>query len=375
MSIREVEKNKKYRIEVVLGYNGNKKIRHYETFKGGKKEAILRENQIKLELISGTYIKKNDKTMKELIEEWLKLQKDIWSPKTYVANRHWCDIIIKSIGHIKLKNINVKILEEFYSKLKNETNYSDKTIQHFYALISTALNKAVDWEYIASNSNKKIEKPKVKLKEKEYYNREEVEQLIKALDKESLKYQALIFLALDSGARRGEITGLTWEDIDFINGTININKTTQYVKEYGIYEKSTKSETSNRIVNITEKTLNILKKYKKEQLEKRLKLGSKWEGSKRVFTTEFGGDMHPDTPSQIFEKIIKKHNLKRISFHGLRHTSISLLISLGVPLQQISRRAGHSSLAITDSVYSHIYDKDKIETANKINNILETKAI
>jgi len=375
VAIKHVEGTNKYRIEVVIGYNGNKKIRHYETIEGGKKEAILRENEIKLQVKNNTYIRKNDITIKELIEEWLKFQKSVWSPKTYVANSHWCSIIIKSIGHIKLKNLNVKILEEFYNKLKNETSYSDKTIQHFYALISTSLNKAVDWEYISSNPNKKIEKPKIIPKEKECYNKEEVSKLLRALEKENLKYRAVIILALDSGARRGELTGLTWEDIDFEKATININKTTQYVKEYGIFEKTTKTLSSNRIVHISERTLNILKKYKNEQLEKRMRLGNKWEGSKRVFTTEFGGDMHPDTPSQILEKIIKRHNLKRISFHSLRHTNISLLISEGISLQQISKRVGHSSITMTYNTYGHLYDKDKIETAKRINDILEMKVI
>ena len=69
MSIREVEKNKKYRIEVVIGYEGNKKKRVYETFEGGKREAQLRESQIKLESKNNTFVQKNNKTMKELIEE------------------------------------------------------------------------------------------------------------------------------------------------------------------------------------------------------------------------------------------------------------------------------------------------------------------
>ena len=83
MSIREVEKNKKYRLEVVIGYKGSKPIRDYETVYGGKKEAILRENQIKLEVANNTYIRKNKKTMKELIEEWLELKKGNIGIKTY----------------------------------------------------------------------------------------------------------------------------------------------------------------------------------------------------------------------------------------------------------------------------------------------------
>lgn len=94
MSIEEVEKNKKYRIEVVIGYNGNKKIRHYETFEGGKKQAILRENEIKLQIKNNTYIKKNDMTMKELIEEWLKSKKGNVGIKTYQEYERECKNVI-----------------------------------------------------------------------------------------------------------------------------------------------------------------------------------------------------------------------------------------------------------------------------------------
>ena len=84
--------------------------------------------------------------------------------------------------------------------------------------------------------------------------------------------------------------------------------------------------------------------------------------------------MHPDTPSQILEKIIKKYNLKRISFHGLRHTSISLQISSGIQTQIISKRAGHSSISTTHSIYSHFFDNEFKDVANKMNNILTMNA-
>lgn len=116
-------------------------------------------------------------------------------------------------------------------------------------------------------------------------------------------------------ADAGEITGLTWNDVDFDKSLIVINKTTQYLPNHGIYEKSTKSETSNRIIYIANSTKQILKKYQSEQFEKRILLGSKWQNSNRIFTTDYGADMHPDTPSKILEKLIKKYNLKRITFH------------------------------------------------------------
>lgn len=374
MSIKELERNKKYKITVVIGYNGNKRINHYETFYGGKKEAILRENEIKSQLKNNSYVNKSKITMKELLEEWLKYSKDIWSPKTYIANAHWSEVINKSIGHIKLQDINVKILEDFYKELRENTSYSDKTIQHFYTIINTSLKKAIIWGYILNNPNSFIEKPKVRKKEIQCYSPEEVEKLLECINKEPLKYQAIIYLAIDSGARRGEIVGLTWNDIDFKKQTLNINKSVQYTKELGIFEKTTKTETSDRIIYLSSKTIGILKAYQKEQLENKLKLGSKWKNSKRIFTTILGGDMHPDTPSQILEKIIKKYNLKRISFHGLRHTSISLQISSGIQAQIISKRAGHSSVSTTHSIYSHFFDNEFKEVAKAMDNILSVNS-
>lgn len=106
-----------------------------------------------------------------------------------------------------------------------------------------------------------------------------------------------------------------------------------------------------------------------------MKLGSQWGNSKRVFTTDYGYDMHPDTPSQIFKKIIKKHNLKRISFHALRHTSISLQINKGIQTQIISKRAGHSSISVTHNTYSHFFDNEFKDVANKMDSFMQIKAI
>lgn len=142
------------------------------------------------------------------MNEFAEYSKDKWSPKTYIANIHWIDNINKQIGHIPLQKLNVKILEDFYSYLKNETNYADKTIQHHYTLINSALNKAITWDYISVNPNNKVEKPKARTKEANCYFPEDVDKLLEVLQKESLKYQAIIYLALDSGIRRGELTRL-----------------------------------------------------------------------------------------------------------------------------------------------------------------------
>lgn len=235
------------------------------------------------------------------------------------------------------------------------------------------LEYAVKVGYIVENLNTKIDKPKKAKTDIPYYTPEEVEKLVSVLQLETIKYQAIILLALDLGCRRGELTGLTWADVDFEAERVQIIKTTQYA--YGkIFEKGTKTANSERINYISKTTLELLKKWQKEQLKQKMLLGSKWQGSKRIFTTDYGADIHPDTPSKILGKIINKHGLKRITFHGLRHTNVTLMIAKGIQTQIISRKVGHSSVQTTDRVYSHFFEDEFKNVPNVMEEFLTVKA-
>lgn len=376
MSVRELVRNKKYQIEIPLSYNGNKKNRHFETFYGGKKDAILREAKLKMQLKEGSFVPKNNLTIQDLSEEYLNYKKGILSPKTYYTYCQRMILINEHIGYVKVRNITAKILDKFYTYLRTEhlsakgTPYSPTTLQDYYALINNMLEVAVKWDYLNFNPNTKIEKPKRARSNASCYSKEDMVKLLQCLMQEPLKYQAIIITALDLACRRGELTGLTWDDIDFKTGKVTINKATQYI-DRKIFEKETKSVNSDRINFLNPSTIEILKKYKKEQQEKQMKLGSQWIQTNRVFTTEFGGDIHPDTPTKIFQKIIKKYNLKHLTFHGLRHSGISHMIECGVPISVISRKVGHSSVQVTDTYYSHFFDDEFKQAANSMNDIFE----
>lgn len=378
MSVKE--RNGKFVIELLLGVdNKGKKIRYYETFEGSLKQARLRESELKIQLKEGNLFKKSNITLENLSKEYMEIQRDKLSPKTYITYEQRIKIINEKIGNIRLKDLNVRILEKFYSYLKNEfisertgKPISNTTIQHYYCVLNNMLEQAVKWDYIKKNYNSKIDKPKRDRKEIEVFSKEEVIQLLECLKNEPLKYQALIYLALDLGCREGELTGLIWEDIDFNTREVTINKTTQVIKGQ-IIEKETKSVNSDRKVYITKTTLNILKEYRKEQMKKKLLLGSKWENSKRVFTTETGRDIHHDTPYSIFKKILRKYGLKDIKFHALRHTNASLKISEGIQPQIISRSLGHSSVQITDKYYSHFFEDEFKDMSNTLENSIFSK--
>ncbi|MBO5179244.1 MAG: site-specific integrase [Clostridia bacterium] len=370
MAVREIIRNKEYKIEVAIGYNGDKRIRHYETFYGGKKDAIIRENEIKASVKNNTYIRKNKLTVADLFNEWLVFKEKSVAIKTYTTYKLYSKNIINSLGHIRLTNLTTKILEEFYLELKTKTSFADKTIKAHYEIISGALNCAVKWGYLLVNPNVNVAPIKVRKKEIVFYTPDELKMFMQALNKESIRNQAIILLTLASGCRRGEITGLTWEDIDFVKCAIDISKITQYTPGYGTYEKETKTESSTRKAFIGKNTIEILKKHKIEEEKKKLLLGNKWEGSNRIFTTRYGDDMHPNTPSKILDSVIKRNGLKRITFHGLRHTYATQLIYNDVQPQIISKSLGHSSLSITHNVYSHFFEEEYQEVANVMNKVL-----
>lgn len=84
--------------------------------------------------------------------------------------------------------------------------------------------------------------------------------------------------------------------------------------------------------------------------------------------------MHPDTPTKILNQVIKKHNLKRITFHVLRHTNVTLMIFKGIQTQIISRKVGHSSVQTTDRIYSHFFEDEFKNISNVIEEFLTLKA-
>ena len=352
-----------------------------ETFHGLKSEAKIRENELKKKVKSGGTLIDKKITFEEFSNIWLEKHVQNLAPKTYYEHKRMLEVVNSYIGSIRLSDISAMTLTVFYNKLREKgketkTNefipLAEKTIFNYYSLINGVLNKAIQWDYLEHNPNLKVEKPKIKKIPSKYYDKEQTLYLIECLEKEPLKHQAIIFLAIDTGARRGEITGLDWDDIDLKNGYVNINKTTQYINNK-IIVKSPKNNSSVRSVAITEKTVNVLKEYKKEQLQREILLGDKWEKTNKVFTNNFGGLMFPNTPSDMFAKIIKKYGLEKLNFHGLRHTSVSLLINAGIPLSIISKRVGHSTTATTSNTYSHVFERSELSARNELENILNTK--
>ena len=178
-----------------------------------------------------------------------------------------------------------------------------------------------------------------------------------------------IILCIDTGFCREELNGLQWNDIDFTNNTINVNRVRLAVGKKIVIEDP-KTMNSKRIIQISNFCISLLKELKEEQKRQYKNLKKEFKENYFVFVNEYVEPIYPDTISKRFKKILEKNNLKKITFHKLRHTSATLLINSNIDINSVSKRLGHANVSTTLNIYTHVLEKTKQEMANKMNDIL-----
>lgn len=262
-----------------------------------------------------------------------------------------------------------------FTPVEGKTRLADKTISEHHRFISIILTTAVQWQVIPSNPCNRVKPPKVERKEAVSLDEKQAAELIKCLQSEPLKYHAAIMLALYTGLRRGELCGLNWSDIDFKNGLISVNKSVLYSADMGIYEDTPKTKSSNRIINIPSDMVNLLKRYRADQMKQQFLMGDQWQNSGKVFTNETGGIINPDTMSKWFRKFVGRNNLPDVHLHSLRHTAATLLITSGVDVATVSKRLGHADKTTTLNIYTHAVKSADKAAAEKLQDIFKHSRI
>ena len=396
-----VQKTGKYSWKLVVagGFDANnKRIRHTRTIKVNSDDPKKQEKEANQQLAifvaeieKGQVITNRKLTFAEFIVLWLRdhAEKHL-APKTLFRYKQMLDSrITPALGKLKLEAIKPNHLLSFYSNLaepgikkipqkklkENEEppepqGLSERTILHHHRLIHTILESAVQWLYIVNNPASRVKAPKVQKTSATVYDQEQTSALLEAMTNEPFKYQVIILLAIATGMRQGEIMGLTWKHINFDSNSIQVQQAAQYLPGQGVFLKDPKNETSKRTISVPPSVMDTLKQYKKHQAEERLKLGDKWKASDMLFTSWDGRPMYPNEMSSWFPKFLKRHNLPHLPFHGLRHTSATLLIAEGLTATDLSRRLGHSTTSTTMNIYAHSLQKADEAAAQKMNNIL-----
>ncbi len=237
--------------------------------------------------------------------------------------------------------------------MDKQRTFSSKTLLHYHRALSAIFNKAVKWGCIFSNPCERVDAPKLNRREARYLNEEQASALLKSLSDAPLQYRVMINLMMFTGARRGEICGLRWSNVNFESGTIHIENNSLYLPDYGMYEDTPKTESSVRTINIPHTILELLAEHLKRQEDEKQRLGDKWIDSGMVFTQWNGKPIHSSTISAWLRKHCKQNGLPHTTPHMLRHPSAILLLMQGVPLKAVSKRLGHTLASTTSDIYGH----------------------
>lgn len=281
------------------------------------------------------------------------------------------------IGPLKLQDIRPDHLNRLYAKLaepgenkRTGSGLSQKTIIEHHRVISSILSQAVKEQLVPTNIAQRATPPKNPKKEMDAFEIEEVQAILKALESEPLKWQVMTHLLIATGARRGEIMGLRWENVDWDNNRLYLCENRVYTPKSGAFSTTLKTG-ENRYVSISPTVLDLLKRWQTEQAEfyKFLDITP----SDYVLTAEDGQPMHPDSPTDWLSKFAKRHNLPPIHPHKFRHTQASLLISEGVDILTVSKRLGHAKVSTTLDIYSHVLAKSDEKASNTLDSLIYKK--
>jgi integrase len=244
----------------------------------------------------------------------------------------------------------------------SDNKLSLNTINHIFDLVSSILTAAVEDELIPKSPQPKA--PKTTRPKRTHYDEEQLRVLLAVFDNEPLMYRAMGYLLVDSGIRRGELTGLKWENVDLKANTIFISEQRQYTPSHGEFTRPPKTESGTRLISVSPTVISIMRELRKNQFENRLKLGNAWFDSDYVFRHDDGKPIAPNKPYRWLRALIAKHSLPHLTVHGLRHTNASVLADRGYEGIALSSRLGHANLNVTNAVYLHEMKAKKKVGAN-----------
>ena len=295
-------------------------------------------------------------TVGDYLDRWLSdavrgtVRESTFSRDRYLVTNH----IKPTLGRLKLKNLNALHLQSFYRE-RLDSGLSGSTVQKIHHILHKALSQAVKWNLIPRNPADAVKAPTASsTKETHPLSASEARRLLERARDDRL--EALYVLAFHTGMRRGELLGLKWEDVDLDGPTIRVRRTltrSENGRRLSLGEPKTKK--SRRIVRLTPRAVEALRRHRAKQAEEKLKAGNLYQNQGLVFTTGCGTPINPSNLlRRSFAPLLKSAGLPRITFHDLRHTCASLLFQRNVHPKLVQELLGHASIALTLDTYSHM---------------------
>lgn len=269
--------------------------------------------------------------------------------------------IYPALGEMKMPDITAANISALLLDMQAQGK-AHATCIKVYTVLKSLFKMAYLSDIIQKNPMDKVERPKqrkdeVRGIEAEAYTIEEVKHILSCLEKEPLKWQALIRLLVDTGIRRGECCGLQWKDVDFKGNTITVAGNLCYTPQKGVYLDTPKNG-KTRIIDVDADVIALLQQLRQQQASHAL--------SAFVFTQDNSpGPMHPQSPTRYLKKFAARYGIDDLHPHKLRHSFASIAITNGADIASVSEKLGHSDKAVTLRMYTHA-DAESMKRASRI---------
>jgi integrase len=337
-----------------------------------KKAAETALNTILRDIERGDHIEPSTDQLTDFLEVWLRSTKPTVRDSTWNGYAHYMRAhVIPRIGALELRAVDAPTLNGLYADLlvngrlagkKKGSGLSTRTVNAVHKILHRALSDAVRWGKLSRNPADYADPPKPRSREMRVWTTDQLRTFLVSCDDDRLR--CCWVLAASTGMRRGELLGLQWSDIDFAAGQMAIRRSRVAVR-YDVVEGEPKSGRA-RTVAIDDGTVAELRAHRTRQLEERLSWGEAWIDTGLVFTREDGSPLHPHSAAQFFEVAVTRAKVPPLTLHGLRHTHATLGLAAGVPAKVMQERLGHSSIAITLDLYTHVVAGMQEEAAAKV---------
>lgn len=380
MTGRLYERNGKYHAVLYYKDKNKKKARLWRCtgyeIKGNKKKA---EAKLAEFIEENRHLEYNESDAKrilftEAIRQWLerkqnKVELSTYEGYTVYVNRHIIPYFEKL--NLYLDEVTPKHIRDYYEykfrtgRLDNkEGGLNVQSIKKHSVILKQVFADALIAEQVIRNPAVNVPLPKQEQDMKAVFlTQNEANKLLQAFRGHEL--QAIVYVTLYYGLRRSEALGLRWNAIDFDNDTLTINHTV--VKNLSIvYKDRTKSRTSTRTFPLLSDVKDLLLHLKKQQNENRKIFGDTYTESDYIFVWQDGKLYRPDYITRTFQNVLKKHGLKPMRYHDLRHCTASILYDKGWDLKDIQNWLGHADIETTGNIYTHISEQRKQVTAKSL---------
>jgi integrase len=362
----------RWEARVDLGYGLAGTRRRRSVFGKTRRECADKLKEILADQQKGTLLTDTKRqTVTQYLDDWLlNSVKPTVRASTYASYKQLCALyIIPSLGRIQLTQLAPQQIRAFLNELSKRQGVrtgkalSARTVQYCHAILRRSLGQAVRLGLLARNPVALIDPPKATRSEAKYLTPDQARTFLASVKGDRL--ECLYTLAITLGLRRGELLGLTWDSIDTGECILAVSKTLQRV-EGKLQFVDPKTARSKRVVVLSNAAMTALKAHRIRQLEERLLAGSRWEEYNLVFPNTEGKPYDGGNMVKEFHKALKRASLPDTNFHSLRHTCASLLLAQGVHMRVVMELLGHSQIAMTMDLYSHVVPELKREAADRM---------